>query len=207
MAKIKLDNLDDNQYDVLKEIGNIGAGNATTALAQLINTKIDMSVPKVGLVPFKNIAEMIGSEETVFVGILLGLDGDIDGMMMFLLQEQSAHNLVNALVGNPKEQVSDFNEMELSALHEIGNIIAGSYLSALATLTNLTITATVPSLAIDMAGALLSVPAIEYGKVGDKVLLIQTQFGEDNFINGYFLMVPELESYDKILSTLGMGNE
>lgn len=204
MSKIKLDALDDTQYDVLKEIGNIGAGNATTALAQLINTKIDMSVPQVSLVPFNRIADTIGSEETVLVGILLGLEGDIDGMMMFLLQEKSAHNLVNILVGNPPDKEDVFNEMELSALNEIGNIIAGSYLSALAGLTNLTIVASVPSMTIDMAGALLSVPAIEYGKIGDKVLLIQTQFGEDDLVNGYFVMVPELESYDKILSSLGL---
>ena len=204
MSKIKLDALDDTQYDVLKEIGNIGAGNATTALAQLINTKIDMSVPQVSLVPFNRIADTIGSEETVLVGILLGLEGDIDGMMMFLLQEKSAHNLVNFLVGNPTAKEDAFNEMELSALKEIGNIIAGSDLSALAGLTNLTIVASVPSMTIDMAGALLSVPAIEYGKIGDKVLLIQTQFGEDDLVNGYFVMVPELESYDKILSSLGL---
>lgn len=204
MSKIKLDALDDTQYDVLKEIGNIGAGNATTALAQLINTKIDMSVPQVSLVPFNRIADTIGSEETVLVGILLGLEGDISGMMMFLLQEKSAHNLVNILMGNPEEKEGTFDEMEMSALSEIGNIIAGSYLSALAGLTNMTIVASVPSLSVDMAGALLSVPAIEYGKIGDKVLLIQTQFGEDDLVNGFFVMVPELESYDKILSSLGI---
>ena len=204
MAKIKLDALDDTQYDILKEIGNIGAGNATTALAQLINSKIDMSVPQVSLVPFNRIADTIGSEETVLVGILLGLEGDISGMMMFLLQEKSAHNLVNILVGNPPDKEDAFNEMEFSALSEIGNIIAGSYLSALAGLTNLTIVASVPCMTIDMSGAILSVPAIEYGKIGDKVLLIQTQFGEDDLVNGYFVMVPELESYDKILSSLGL---
>ena len=204
MSKIKLDALDDTQYDVLKEIGNIGAGNATTALAQLINTKIDMSVPQVSLVPFNRIADTIGSEETVLVGILLGLEGDISGMMMFLLQEKSAHNLVNILMGNPDAKEGTFDEMEMSALSEIGNIIAGSYLSALAGLTNMTIVASVPSLSVDMAGALLSVPAIESGKIGDKVLLIQTQFGEDDLVNGFFVMVPELESYDKILSSLGI---
>ena len=204
MSKIKLEALDDTQYDVLKEIGNIGAGNATTALAQLINTKIDMSVPQVSLVPFNRIADTIGSEETVLVGILLGLECDISGMMMFLLQEKSAHNLVNILMGNPEEKEGKFDEMEMSALSEIGNIIAGSYLSALAGLTNMTIVASVPSLSVDMAGALLSVPAIEYGKIGDKVLLIQTQFGEDDLVNGFFVMVPELESYDKILSSLGI---
>ena len=94
--------------------------------------------------------------------------------------------------------------MEFSALREIGNIITGSYLSALSDLTRLTIVSSVPSLHIDMAEAILSIPAIEFSKVGDKVLLIQTQFDDDSKISGYFVLVPELESYDKILSSLGL---
>ena len=94
--------------------------------------------------------------------------------------------------------------MEMSALSEVGNIIAGSYLSALSALTGLTITASIPYTSIDMAGALLSLPAIEYGKIGDKVLLIETQFGEEVLGNGYFVMIPELESYEKILTSLGL---
>ncbi len=204
MSKINLDDLDESQYDILKEIGNIGAGNATTALAQLVNSKIDMGVPQVSLVDFSNITDTFESEEEILVGILLGLEGDISGMMMFLLDVKSAHNLVNILVGNAEEYDEPFSEMEQSAISEIGNIIAGAYLSALSELTKLKIYPTIPFLAIDMVGALLSVPAIEYGLIGDKVLLIQTGFGEDEVVNGYFLMVPELDSYDKILSSLGI---
>lgn len=204
MSKIHLDALDDSQYDVLKEIGNIGAGNATTALACMLNEKIDMSVPKVTLIPFNRMADVFGSEETILAGILLGLEGDVNGMMMFLLHEESAHHLVNAMLGNPIDKADAFSEIEMSALCEIGNIIAGSYLSAMSGLTGLKIVASIPYPAIDMAGALLSLPATEYGKIGDKVLLIQTQFGEHDFVNGYFVMVPELESYEKILSSLGL---
>ena len=95
--------------------------------------------------------------------------------------------------------------MSLSALQEIGNIIAGAYLSSLSSLTNLLITESVPYLSIDMAGAILSVPAIEFGKLGDKALLIQSQFLEDSVeLDGYFILIPTLESYDKILSSLGL---
>ena len=204
MAKRELDKLDDLQYDVLKEIGNIGAGNATTALAKMLNLKIDMNVPMVELVPFNDLPETFGSAEEVLAGILVQLDGDIKGMMMFLVHEESAHNLVNALMGQASQGQSGFSEIEQSALSEIGNIIIGAYLSAMSNLTNLKIVTSVPYISVDMAGAILSVPAIEFGKVGDKVLLIETQFGELDLINGYFLMVPELESYDVILSSLGM---
>ena len=205
MAENTLDNLNDLQFDVLKEIGNIGAGNATTALAKMMNMKIDMNVPRVDLVPFTNLPDIFGSPEEVLAGILVQLDGDIKGMMLFLVKEKSAHNLVNSLMGGMIQSSGDgFSDMELSALGEIGNIIIGAYLSAMSNLTSLKISSSVPYISIDMAGALLSVPAIEFGKLGDKVLLIETQFGELDFVNGYFLMVPELESYDAILSSLGM---
>lgn len=207
MSKIDLGNLNSMQYDVLKELGNIGAGNATTALSRLINAKIDMRVPKVNLLGFSELAKAMGREEEIMVGILLLLEGDVDGMMMFLLDVASARALVNSLMGKTEEETTDdinFDEMEFSALREIGNIITGSYLSALSDMTRLTIVSSVPSLQIDMAEAILSIPAIEFSKIGDKVLLIQTQFDDDSQISGYFVLVPELDSYDKILSSLGL---
>lgn len=208
MSKIDLEKLEDSQFDVLKEIGNIGAGNATTALATMLNIKVDMSVPNVALLPFDNISSFIGSEEQTVVGILLEIQGDIDGMMMFLFDMKSAHHLVNSLMMRDVHQdengMADFSEMEMSALNEIGNIVSGSYLSALSGLTGMKMVSSVPALSIDMLGALLSVPAIEFGKYGDKLLMIQSEFSEDDFVTGYFLLIPELESYDKILTSLGM---
>jgi chemotaxis protein CheC len=205
MSHIDLDAMDSMQFDVLREIGNIGAGNATTALSQLINSKIDMNVPKVELLDFRDLSEIVGGAENIVVGILLTLEGEIDGMMMFMLEKQSAHHLVNILMGKSLDDFDNFSEMDLSALNEIGNIIAGAYLSSLSSLTNLLITSSVPYMAIDMAGAILSVPAIEFGKLGDKALLIQSQFGEDETeVNGYFILIPTLDSYSKIMTSLGL---
>lgn len=208
MAHIDLDSLNSMQYDVLKEIGNIGAGNATTALSQMVGAKIDMSVPIAELLDFKALSDIVGGAESLVVGILLTLEGDIDGMILFVLDWRSAHSLVNLLMQRPLDAVvelTDFSEIELSALNEIGNIIAGAYLSSLSSLTNLKIVSSVPYMAIDMAGAILSVPAIEFGKLGDKALLIQSQFGEDNIdVNGYFILIPTLESYGTIMTSLGL---
>lgn len=193
------------EFDVLKEIGNIGAGNATTALSQLINAKVDMKVPNVELLGFKDLADIIGGPENLIVGILLTLEGQIDGMMMFMLEKDSAHHIVNMIMGRDINSFEDFSEMDLSALNEIGNIIAGAYLSAISTLTNMVITSSVPYMAIDMAGAILSVPAIEFGKVSDKALVIKTQVYEnDKAVNGYFVLIPTLESYSKIMASLGL---
>lgn len=204
MAKIDLNNMEGVYFDVLREIGNIGAGNATTALATMLNTKVDMHVPKVDLMEFKEIGEEMGGEETIMAGIYQQIKGDITGSIMFLLEEKSARALVSKLMGvesNPDEPLS---EMEVSALQEIGNIITGSYLSSLSSLTNMMIDATVPALCIDMCEAILSVPAIEFAELGDKMLLIKTEFTDDVKLEGYFVLVPDLDSYDKILTSLGM---
>ena len=199
------ESMDDIEFDVLTEIGNIGAGNATTALSQLINARIDMRVPKVELLTFAELAEVIGGAETLVAGILLSLEGDIQGSMLFILESNAARLLVQQLMGCKDDSTEQFTEMETSALQEIGNIISGAYLSAISSLTNMLITASVPSLAFDMAGAILSVPAIEFGKLGDKALLIESQFKDmDVDVSGYFILIPTLDSYSKILKSLGL---
>ena len=209
VSDIDFSKLDNMQFDVLREIGNIGAGNATTALSQMINAKVSMNVPKVELLEFKELSDVVGGEERIVVGILFTLGGDIDGMMMFMMDKDASINLVNILLGNLQQTGStdnaEFTEMGLSALNEIGNIISGAYLSSLSSLTNLTITSSIPYMAIDMAGAILSVPAIEFGKIGDRALLIETEFGDtSNYVNGYFILIPTINSYSAILNSLGL---
>lgn len=200
------ESMDDFEFDILKEIGNIGAGNATTALSQLINAQIDMKVPQVEMLTFTELSEIIGGAETLVAGIMLHLEGDIDGSMLFILESNAARLLVQQLMGMEPASSTSFTEMETSALQEIGNIISGAYVSAISALTNLTINVTVPSLAFDMAGAILSVPAIEFGKLGDKALLIESRFIDMEVdISGYFILIPTLESYSHILKSLGIG--
>lgn len=203
MVELSLESMSEQYYDVLKEIGNIGAGNATTALAQMLQCKVDMKVPQVRLLDFSEVGTLMGGEEQIMAGIYLCVEGDISGSIMFLLEKKAAKHLVSKLMGMelPGE---DFDEIGTSALKEIGNIITGAYLNSLSTMTNLKIYPSVPDLTIDMAGAILSVPAIEFGTLGDKILLIQTQFTDDFELDGYFILVPDLESYGKILGALGL---
>ena len=204
MNDLNLNELNEMHMDVLREIGNIGAGNAMTALSQLINKKVDMGIPKVQILEFKELAEVLGGAEMPIVGILFNVEGDIKGMMMFVLEQASAHHLVNIIMARDIDDFNEFSDMDLSALNEIGNIIAGAYLSSLSTLTNKKIIASIPYMSIDMAGAILSVPAIEFGKISDNALLIQTDFGKDKEeVEGFFILIPELQSFQIILESLG----
>ncbi len=203
MSKYSLVEINDRYVDVLRELGNIGAGNATTAIASMLSIRVNMNVPKVELLEVSKLGASICPEDEIIVGILMEIKMDIEGSMMFLMRLDSAQYLVNKLMMRDSEYKAEFDEMDLSALKEIGNIIAGSYLSALSAMTNLVISPSIPYLAVDMAASVLSVPAIEFGQYGDHALLIETEFGDDFMINGYFILMPEQESYDKILKGLG----
>lgn len=210
MNDLSMEQITNQYFDVLKELGNIGAGNATTALAQMMGDKIDMSVPQVRLLEFHEIGEIVGGEEKIMVGIYLQVEGDVEGSMMFIMDKTAAAHIVNRMMagmlvideGTAEEY--EFGEMECSAIKEVGNIITGSYLNALSGITNLKIMPSVPEIGIDMAGALLSVPAVEFGVMGDNILLIQTKFSDDIELNGYFILIPDMNSYEKILTSLGV---
>lgn len=202
MSNLTLEEMSTTYYDVLKEIGNIGAGNATTALASLLQSKVDMKVPNVMMLDFKDVGNLLGGEEQELVAAYLGVEGDITGSILFLIQKETAMMMAKKLLGDYCGE--ELGEMERSAVKEVSNIITGSYLNALATLTNLTIYPSVPDLAVDMAGAILSVPAIEFGIMGDKILLIQSQLTNEIEMEGFFIMVPDVDSYEKILRSLGI---
>lgn len=166
----------DFKMDVLKEVGNIGAGNAATALSQLLNKPIDMAVPKVQLLNFEEITDKVGGAEEFVYAVFLRVEGEAPGNLFFILSPEAALNLLSRIAGIEILSDQELGEMELSALSEIGNILAGSYLSSLADFTSLSMYPTVPALAMDMAGAILSYGLLQFGQMGDDALLIDTTF-------------------------------
>lgn len=203
---IDIDNMNSMAIDILKELGNIGAGNAATSLATILSKKVDMHVPNVRVLEFKDVSEILGGEENLIVGIYFELSEDVKGNIMFALDMQSAINMTNMLYGREKT-VAELDESDISALQEIGNILASSYSNSLSQLTNLKILISIPSLTMDMAGAILSVPAIQYGYIADHALMIETVFeGEDEkLIRGNLFFIPDIESFEKIFKALGVS--
>jgi chemotaxis protein CheC len=190
------------QLDVLQEVGNIGAGNAATALSQLLNEKVDMTVPAVKVIPFDDIFSKIGVEEVV-IGVIVRVLGDIPGNILFTLEKEAALKIISKLIGEDQEHISELGN---SALCEIGNIISSSYMNAIAKLTNLTLMPSVPAVALDMMGAILSTTFIESGQFDERVLDLETQFlQEDEKISGHFYYIPMPGSLEKILNSLGVN--
>lgn len=198
-------NLSVNQLDALREIGNVGAGNSATALSQIINRKIDMTVPQVAVMPLGDVPDVVGGPDAMIVGVFLRVYGIAPGSVLFLLPRDSAFYLIDMLMGKERGTTKNLNFMDESALMEIGNILAGSYLNALSHFTNLTLLPSIPALAMDMAGAILSVVLVQLGQLGDHALVIETEFlSEDDGIKGHFFLIPDPGSLNTILAAVGV---
>lgn len=199
------DDLNDMQLDALCEIGNIGSGNAATALSSMLDKPVNISVPKIKILDYDTVVEKMGGPEKLLVGILFSVSGDVTGMMMFLLQTEFAGSVLTTLTGETFQEDGTVDEMGESAMREIGNIMAASYINAISVMTGMAINISVPSLNIDMAGALLSVPAIYYADISDKIILIENDFEfEIEAASSHVLLIPEVDSLEKIMQSLGL---
>jgi chemotaxis protein CheC len=197
--------------DYLKEIGNIGAGNAATALSRLLNKKINMNIPKVQIVGFDEMVEMAGGAENVVASVFLRIEGEIPGSMFFVLPIGQATQFIKQMIGDMDFSFEEppFNEMALSALQELGNILCGSYLTALSNFTNLSLYPSVPAIGIDMVGAMIGTGLIEYSQVSDYVIVIDAALNEmvlksSEIVNGHFFLLPDPNSFKTLFKALGV---
>jgi len=205
------DNNLSKHLDVFKEIGNIGAGHAASALAELLDRRISMSVPEASVLPFSEIVDVLDGPETLVTGVLIDLSGDLNGYILLLLGMEDAMGMVSQALHETPRDTSDpdfeLTELEKDTLLEIANILVGSFLSAITSFSGLGATPTVPQLSIDMLGAILSIALIEYGKIGDSVLFLKTQFNDlAGEVNGHFFLIPDYNSYKILLNALGLDD-
>ncbi|MGN0437942.1 MAG: chemotaxis protein CheC [Lachnospiraceae bacterium] len=193
------------ELDILREIGNIGSGNATTALSVLLNSNLRMEIPTVNILSFDDIADIIGGPDVIVTAVLTHFTGDIQGMTLFVLEKKDARALAGTMQGKEYDEEHEFDQMDKSALKEVGNIIMSSYLSSIETLTNMNLNVEPPLICVDMAGSVLSLPIIELGQIGDKALIIDSKIlDNDDPINGFLLLVTDENSYENIINALGI---
>lgn len=196
-------NLSALQLDALKEVSNIGAGNAATALSMLIGKKVDMTVPAVNVVRLDDIVEENG--ETEVAGTVVRVLGDIAGNILLVFENSTSENIIKKLVGSKQSPES---EMGSSVLCEIANIISAAYMNSIAQLTNLAILPSVPATSYDMLGAILTTTFIESNQYDEYILDIETVFLDDDTeenIGGHFYYIPMPGSLEKILKSIGIN--
>lgn len=195
--------MDAQHADVLREVGNIGAGHAASALSTMLEDEVRISVTCAQLCSFDEIADTVGGSEAVTAGVFLRMTGDLNGNMMLLLTLKSARYLAHRLLESPDEP-DDFTELEMSVLAEVGNILGGSYMNALSVLTGLHLSQTVPAVAVDMAGAILDIGILMAGETFDSAILIDTTITQgQSEIEGHFFLLPDPDSMGTLFRALG----
>jgi chemotaxis protein CheC len=205
LSIMNLEQLNETHIDVLKEIGNIGAGNAATSLSQMLNAEVDMTVPTVRILNINDAANALGGPENVVIGILAKLYGDIEGIMMFIIEQDFAKTALSSLLGATDVSCENLSEMELSAISEIGNIMISAYSGSISTLSQLVMKTSVPAITVDMVGAILSVPAIEMSSVSDQIIFIEDDFlSGDKDVSANMMLVPTMDSLNRLMTKLGI---
>ena len=198
--------LNEMQFDALKEIGNIGSGHAASALSSMLDRPIDMNVPQISILDYNEVVNNLGGPENVLAGILMSLSGDVSGMIMFLIHKPFVKILLSNLLGMDIEDNFDLDEMSQSAIKEVGNIIAASYVNAIAELTSLSIEISPPELSVDMVGSVLSLPAIYYANISDKIIFIKDELDKEDAASSQIILIPDVDSLKKIMESLGLAD-
>lgn len=199
-------NLKSDHLDILKEIGNIGTGNAATALSQMTSKKVEITVPNVSVVEIAKIPFIFKDPEKVTIGIQMIFEEDLNGKLLLIFDSEPAKRILELLIGFRNEDLTTLDEMQKSVFSEIGNIVCGSYLVSLSQFTNFYLNSQVPQVTVDMISAIVAESCIEYAEIEDNTILVETNFEiEDQFnVEAYLFLIIEPESIKKLLSSFGM---
>ncbi len=194
------------QIDALREMSNIGCGNAATALSTMLNRRVDMQIPNVNILPLADVADSLGGAELVLTGVFFQATDELTCSILWLLKQESVTKLLSILLDSEITSKPPYSSMEQSALMEVGNILSSSYLSALSTFTGLKYQLSVPALATDMAGAILDIALMQLGAYSDQALIIENTLCDgDESVEATFLLIPDVPLLERIFELLGVA--
>ena len=206
MAIQRFEDMENHEIDVFREIGSIGIGNAATALSQVLGVKVSMKLPRVSIEGYNEAVALIGDPEEIVAAVLVEMSGDVRGIMLYMLKLDFINAILGRLMGKYIDDYSQIDELSASALEETGNIIISSYVNAITKLADIEVPLSVPSVAVNMLGGILSVPISMFGEVTDKLMLIQGEFLiGDTQLKGELLLLPDIESLNVLMKKLGVA--
>lgn len=197
--------LKESQLDAMREVANIGAGHAATALSGMTNRTVMITVPRVFVRPLEDASDLVGAPENVIAAVLMHMMGDLTGRAMVLFPERAAQVLCDLMFRREVGSTKVFGEMEQSSLKEAGNILASAYMNALSDFMGLMLVPSVPSLVIDLSGAVLTSAHLNFGHDRDYAFCVETSFrveGSSDPLGGHFLLLPDLSSLRSIFDAI-----
>ena len=201
------DDLNSLGIDTLREIGSIGTGNAATALSQILGREVRIALPEVRIMGYNEAIDWIGGPEGVTAGVLVKMGGQMNGIMLSVQKLEFVNLVLESMLGQSIEDYEGLDELKQSALIEVGNIMISTFINALSGLSGMTVSLTVPALAVDMQGAILAVPMAEYGGMSDYLMTIGGDFMVDNKqVPCHLLLSPDIRSLNFLLKKLGVAD-
>ncbi len=202
---MRLEGLSELQLDAMRELGNVGAGHAATALSQLLGTPVGLTVPSAEIVPISQVPGVFGGPETLVSAVYSRLLGDISGGMLFLLPRDASLSLVDLLRARSVGSTRSLGHDEQALITNTAALLASAYIAAVARMADLTLLPSSPAFALDMAGAVLEVASAEVGMRADAAILLRTRFyDEETFIDVALFFLPDPDSLEVILGRLGV---
>ena len=196
------------QLDALREVANIGAGHAATALSQMTGQTIMIAVPRIRITPLQEVPPTIGGPDDPVVAVLMNMLGDLTGRTFLVFPKETAIRLSELLMRRPHQGGGELNALEESAIKEAGNILSGAYMNALSDFMHLMLIPSPPSLAVDMARAVMTTAFLQFGTDRDLVFCVETEFmmtDANEVLRGIFLLLPDMASLRAILRAIGVA--
>lgn len=193
------------ELDTIREIGSIGTGNAATALSSMLGCEVRIDMPEVRIMGYNEAIDWIGGPEVITAGVLVHMSGELNGIMLSVQQIEFVNLVLQRMVGRTVTDYTELNDLDRSALVEVGNIMISTFINALSSLAEITTHLTVPAFAVDMQGAILTVPMAEFGGQSDYIMTI----GADFICHGQkvpcrLLLSPDIRSLNFLLKKLGV---
>ena len=205
MAISRYEEMGELEFDILKEIGSIGGGNAATALSSMLNAKVNMSMPAVKVLGFNPALNLLGDPEELVAAIFVEMSGELEGVMLFILTKEFADEIVQRMLGKGSVDMLELDEIDASVLTEIGNIVISSYITAMSSLANVEVELSVPQFTANMLGGILSVPIAVMGQHSDRIMMITGEFKIDGkALNSNMLLLPDVKSLNVLMKKLGV---
>ena len=200
------DELSSLEIDTLREVGSIGTGNAASALSSMLGRNVRITLPEVRIMGYNEAIDWIGGPEAITAGVLVRISGQITGIMLSVQSLEFINLVLDSTLEEKIQRYEDLGELERSALVEVGNIMISTFINALSGLADITVELTVPSLSVDMQGAILAVPMAEYGGQTDYLMTIGGNFICDgNEVPCRLLLSPDIRSLNFLLRKLGVA--
>ncbi|MCL2079233.1 MAG: chemotaxis protein CheC [Oscillospiraceae bacterium] len=200
-----LDNINEIHLDVLREIANIGTGNAASSLSRMIGQPVNIQIPDISIKGFNEAIDALGGPEAIMAGTLLFLSEGLNGMIMFLLPVDVVCDLVNMLTASDINCREEIDEMGFSVISECSNIMSGAFVTAVSEMTDMVIDISPPQVTLDMLGSIMSVPSIYFADIGDSLLFMKNELEiEGKKTNANILLLPDMPSLSKLMGALGI---